>query len=246
MAPVHGPPNLRRAAVDLGWTLENLFDPAHRVKRQREVAQMRRELLRRSEEQADRPDDEDEVAGGQRCRRSRCSPATTAPALRARRRAAPTAPQPERQVRCVGALALGEFVEVVDEPSDEAVGQARQAHRAQLDEGVDRPAGEPFHGHPHVMLGVGRTAAGRVPDQPRQRQRRTRPLPHRPSSNGRGSERPRTMQSPRPPQRHEVRPDPDPRRYGHGAEYEPGCAPGVVHTLGKGGEVAEQLLADVA
>src|SRR4029079_4937419 len=61
---VRGPPGVRRAAVDLVRTLKDLFDPAHRVERQREVAQMRWELVCRSEEQADRPDDEDEVAGG--------------------------------------------------------------------------------------------------------------------------------------------------------------------------------------
>ncbi len=134
------------------------------------VAQVQRDLLRRSEEQADRPDDEDEVAGG---RVAGDDVATQPPQHQPCERGEEQRRQRSRNRKCdaLCALALGERVEVVDEPSDESVGRAGQAHRAQLDEGVDGPAGEPFHGHPHVMLGVGCTAASGVPDQPRQRQR---------------------------------------------------------------------------
>ena len=170
MAPFHGPPHVGRAPVDLVRTLENLFDPAHRVERQREIAQVRRELLRRSEEQADRPEDDDEVAGGRAAGDDVApQPPQHQPGERGEEQRRQCGRHSERDA--FRALALGERVEVVDETVDESVGRARQAHRAQLDEGVDGPAGEPLHGHPQVMLGVRCTPASGVPDQPRQWQR---------------------------------------------------------------------------
>ena len=242
---VRRPTRVRRAAVDLVRPLEDLLDPAHRVERQRQVAQVQRELLRGSEEEADRPDDEDEVAGG---RVAGDDVAPQPPQHQSRERGEQQRRQRRRDGErdALGALALGERVEVVDEAVDEAVGRAGQAHRAQLDEGVDGPAGEAFHGHPHVVLGVDRprrvacqinhdngsdvaTATPTVSEWEKIEDERERRHP------GVRAER------------HEVRAETlgDVGR-GHGAEHEAGRAPGVVHALGQRGEVAEHLLADVA
>ena len=209
------------------------------------LLEVRRELLRRSEEQADRSDDEDEIARG---RVAGDDVATQPPQHQPGERGEEQRRQCSRNGECdaLCALALGERVEVVDEPSDESVGRAGQAHRAQLDEGVHGPAGEPLHGHPHVMLGVGGPATSGVPDQPRQRQRcgDCDTDHHRMGQDQ--NERERCHPGVRA-QRHEVRPETlchVGRR--HGAKHESGSAPRVVHILGKRGEVAEQLLADMA
>ena len=120
---VRAPPHVRRAAVDLVRTLENLFDSAHCVERQRDIAQVQRELLRRSEEQADRPDDEDEVAGGRVAGDDVATqPPQHQPCERSEERRRQRSRNGEGDALC--ALALGERAEVVDEPSDESVGRA--------------------------------------------------------------------------------------------------------------------------